>query len=58
MTADEYRARAEECEKAANEFPKVGRKALYKYLARQWRTLAEQAERDRTPNLANTPAIE
>jgi hypothetical protein len=45
MRADEYRARAEECERTAQQFPNFGAKNLYEDLARQWRTLAEEAER-------------
>jgi hypothetical protein len=43
MTVNEYRARAEECEDTAKQ--QIGAKNLYEDPARQWRTLAEEAER-------------
>ena len=44
MRADEYRARAEECEEIAKRKPDFGAKKLYENLASQWRELAMQAE--------------
>ena len=44
MRADEYRARAEECEEIAKREPDFGAKKLYENLASQWRELAIQAE--------------
>jgi hypothetical protein len=43
MRADEYRARAEECEEIAKQ-PGFEAKKLYETLACQWRELAMQAE--------------
>ena len=44
MRAEEYRARAEECEEIAKRKPDFGAKKLYENLASQWRELATQAE--------------
>jgi hypothetical protein len=44
MRADEYRARAEECEEFANRLTGFGAKKLYENLAHQWSELATQAE--------------
>ena len=44
MTPEEYRAQAEECEKRAKLVRDHSVKQGYLDLARQWRTLAEQAE--------------
>lgn len=53
MRAEEYRARAEECEKMARQLPNAGAKTLYENLACQWRDLAMQAEwRERTNETA------
>jgi hypothetical protein len=45
MKPDEYRAQAEECEKQAALVHDHSVKQGYQDLARQWRALAEQAER-------------
>jgi hypothetical protein len=41
---DDYRARATECEKRADETPSGIRRQHFHDLARRWRELAEQAE--------------
>lgn len=43
---ENYRARAAQCEHAAERNRDATLKAQYLELARQWRELAEQAERD------------
>jgi hypothetical protein len=44
MRADEYRARAEDCEQIARQQSGLGAKKLYENLASKWRELAMQAE--------------
>jgi hypothetical protein len=44
MRAEEYRARAEECEEIAKQLTGSGAKKLYENLAYQWRELATQTE--------------
>jgi hypothetical protein len=44
MRADEYRARADECEEIGKQLPNFGARKLYEILASQWRELAKQAE--------------
>jgi hypothetical protein len=54
MRADEYRARAEECEAMAKQFPNFGAKKLYETLACRWRELAMQADLRESANETTT----
>jgi hypothetical protein len=54
MKADEYLARAEECEAMVKHFANFGAKKLYETLADQWRELASQAELRENANETTT----
>jgi hypothetical protein len=44
-TAEEYRQRAEHAEQRAKQMRDLEAKRIFEEIARQWRTMAEQAER-------------
>jgi len=46
LSAEEYRARAAQCERMAERNRDPTLKAQYLELARQWRDLAQQVEKD------------
>jgi hypothetical protein len=46
MTAKEARARARECEERAKSTDELTVKSINEYLAAQWRSLADQLERE------------
>jgi hypothetical protein len=51
LSAEDYRARAAQCERMAERHRDQTFKAQYVELARQWRDLAERAENDERSSL-------